>query len=175
MSALCGAAVLGLYLLGGAASGAGDVKVTSGPVAGVEDPGGDADGVVHLKDGTQCTLGREDPRFATWLRLLKSARASGLPVYLECAGGAARTLLPFAARRIEKVDAAAGDQATVTIFMSPSLHHLRTGRGDYAALRALLEEAVKSGQPLLLAVDPRTLEILAARKPEPGARATPIL
>ena len=43
-----------------------------------------------------------------------------------------------------------------------------------AALRAVLEEAAKSRQPVLLAVDPRTLEILAAQKPGEGAKVTPI-
>lgn len=153
-----------------------DDKVTSAAVASVEDPGGEADGVLQLKDGTRCTLGRKDPRFAIWLRLLGGAQKQGLPVYVECAagGGAAKTILPFAARVIEKVDAPAGDKAAVTIFMSPSIHHLRTGRADYAATRAVLEEAVKSQEPVLLAVDPRTQEILAARKPEAGAKVTPI-
>jgi len=151
-----------------------DDKVTSAAVASVEDPGGEKDGVLQLKDGTRCTLGRKDPRFAIWLRLLGGAQKQGLPVYVECAAGAARTILPFAARVIEKVDAPAGDKAAVTLFMSPSIHHLRTGRADYAAVRALLEEAVKSQEPVLLAVDPKTQEILAARKPEAGAKVTPI-
>lgn len=153
-----------------------DDKVTSAAVARVEDPGGTADGVLQLQDGTRCTLERKDPRFAIWLRLLGGAQKQAMPVYVECApnGGAARTILPFAARVIEKVDAPAGDKAAVTLFMSPSIHHLRTGRADYAAMRALLEEAVKSQEPVLLAVDPKTLEILAARKPAPGAKVTPI-
>jgi len=152
-----------------------DVKVTADSVASVEDPGGEADGVLQLKDGTRCTLGRKDPRFAIWLRILKGAQTSGVPVYLECApGGAAKTIMPFAARRIDKVEAAAGEKATVMIFMAPSPHHLRTGHADYAAMRALLEESAKSKQPVLLAIEPKTLEVLAARKPAEGAKVTPI-
>lgn len=153
-----------------------DVKVTSAPVASVEDPGGEADAVLQLKDGTRCTLGRKDPRFAIWLRLLQGAQKSGLPVYLECApdGGAAKTIMPFAARRIEKVDEAAGDKATVGVFMAPSAHHVRTGRSDYAAVRALLEESLQSKQPILLAIEPRTMEILAVQKPAEGVKVTPI-
>jgi hypothetical protein len=184
MQALRRAAALGaLGVLGCAAGGAtrratamDDLKVTSAAVAGVEDPGGAADAVLKLQDGTSCTLGRQDPRFSIWLRLLKGAQTGGLPVYVECApgGGAAKTLLPFAARRIDKVGEAAGDKAPVNIFMSPSIHHLNTARGDYAAKRAVLEEAAKTKAPVLLAVDPKTLEILAAVKPAEGAKVTPI-
>jgi hypothetical protein len=152
-----------------------DVKVTTDLVAGVEDPGGDADGVLTLKGGTRCTMARQDPRFPVWQRLLKGAQTTGLPVYLECeAGGAARVILPLAARRIEKVDAPAGDKAAVTIFMSPSPHHLRTSHPDYAAMRALLEESVGTKGSVLLAVEPKTLEILSARKPAEGAKVTTI-
>ena len=167
------AMAMGLGLLCAAPAGAGEVKSVSAAVANVEEPAG-ADGVLQLVDGTRCTLARNDPRFAVWIRLLKGAQKAGLPVYLDCPDGAARTILPFAARRIEKVDAAVGEKAPVTIFMSPSIHHLRTDRADYAATRALLEEAAKGRQPLLLAVDPKTLEILAAQKPAEGAKVTPI-
>ena len=67
------------------------------------------------------------------------------------------------------MDEAAGDTAVVGIFLSPSPHHLRTGHPAYAAMRALLDEAVQSRQPVLLAVEPKTLEILSARKPAEGA------
>lgn len=152
------------------------VKTTSSSVAGLETPGGEADGVLTLKDGTRCTLGAKDPRYPVWLRLIKGAEKQGLPVYVECApdGGAARTILPFAARRIDEVHPPAGDQAEVLIFMAPSIHYLKTGHRDYAAMRALLEESAKSKQPVLLAVEPRTLEILAVVKPEAGANVTVI-
>src|ERR1700741_3149351 len=139
-----------------------DVKVTTDLVASVEDPGGEADGVLQLQGGTRTTLARKDPRFPVWLRLLKGSQTSGLPVYVASdAGGAARTILPLAARRIEKVDAAAGDKAAVTIFMSPSPHPVRTGHPEYAALRALLEESVSTKQSVLVAVEPKSLEILS--------------
>jgi hypothetical protein len=172
-----------MWVLGCASGGANgragamdDVKVTSSAVAGLETPGGEADGVLTLKDGTRCSLPAKDPRYAIWLRIIKGAQKEGLPVYLECApgGGAARTLLPFAGRRIDEVQAAAGDQAEVLIFMSPSIHYLKTGRRDYAAMRALLEEAARTQEPVLLAVDPGSLEILAVVKPEPGASVTVI-
>jgi hypothetical protein len=148
-----------------------DVKVTSGPVARLEDPRGQADGTLVLKDGTRCTLPGKDPRFSTWARILKGARTQDMPVYLECgADGSAKTILPFAARRIEQVNEPAGEKAAVTLFLSPSIHHLRTSHRNYADMRALLEDAVKTERPVLLAVDPKTLEILAARKPEPGAK-----
>ena len=96
-------------------------------------------------------------------------------MYVECEpGGAAKTILPMAARRIEKVEAASGDKAVVAIFMSPSPHHLSTGHPEYAAMRALLEASVGTKQSVLLAVEPKSLEILSARKPAEGAKVTTI-
>ena len=153
-----------------------DDVITSSAVASLDVPKGDGDGTLQLKDGTRCTLGGKDPRFMIWLRILKGAQNQGMPVYAECApgGGAAKTILPFAARQIEQVDAPQGDKAAVLIFMSPSIHYLRTANPRYAAIRAVLEESAKTRQPVLLAVDPRTLDILAAVKPDPGMKVTPI-
>jgi hypothetical protein len=170
-----------LCLLGCAAAGgtrkAGtmdETKVVMEPVTGVEDPGGDKDGVLKLKDGTSCTLGRQDKRFSVWLRILGGAQKSGMPVYVACApGGAAQTILPMAARTIEQVGGVGttAERTAVQIFMAPSIHFL-TAR--HAALRPLLEEAVKTQEPLLLAVEPGTREILGARKPPEGLEVTPI-
>jgi hypothetical protein len=147
----------------------GDVKTLTDLVAGVEDPGGAADAVLVLQGGTRCTLARTDPRFGVWQRLLKGSQTTGLPVYVRCdEAGAAKTILPMAARRIEKLEEAAGDTVAVHILLSPSPHHLRTGHADYAAMRAVVDEAARSRQPVLLAVEPNTLEILSARKPAEG-------
>src|SRR5262245_24958809 len=109
----------------GKVKGMENLKIVCEPVAGVEDPGGDKDGTLRLKDGTTCALGRKDPRFAVWIRLIKAAETRGMPVYLECEAGQAKTVLPAAARVIESVDAEPKDgRLKVVIFMSPSPHFL---------------------------------------------------
>lgn len=149
-----------------------EVRTLMEEVAVVEDPGGAADARLALKDGTRCTLGRDDPRFPVWLRLLGGALKLGTPVYVACRpGGPAETILPAAARRIESVRPAEGERAGVQIFMSPSLgHHLSTGHADYAGMRALLEQAVASEEPVFVAINPRTEEIVAVRRPGPEAK-----
>jgi hypothetical protein len=142
-------------------------------VAGLEDAGGVADPVLRLADGTACTLGRQDPRFAIWQRVIESARKSGMPVFVACApaGGAVRAILPSAARCIERVGPEAdGDRLPVRIEMSPSAHFLSSTRPGHPQMRALLEEAARTDEALLLAVDPATLEILAARRPPQGLK-----
>jgi hypothetical protein len=71
-----------MWVLGCASGGANeragamdDVKVTSSAVSGLETPGGEAAGVLTLKDGTRCTLPAKDPRYLIlrrpigWLRV----------------------------------------------------------------------------------------------------------
>jgi hypothetical protein len=148
-----------------------ELVMTLAVVAGLEDPGGVDDAVLKLADGTHCRLRRQDPRFTIWLRLIEGARRSGLPVFVACTPGgeAAEAVLPAAARRIARVGPAAeGDRVPVAIEMSPATHFLNAGRLGHEVLRALLEEAAGSDAPVVLAVDPGTLEILAARRVPPG-------
>ena len=149
-----------------------EVKRAMEPVARLDDAGGGADPALELRDGTRCTLDRNDPRFAVWLRLINRDFASGMPVYVECEpGGRARVILPVAAQVVEEVGPEPSDgRVAVAIFMSPSEHCLSTMREGYEERRALLEEAAKTSEPLLLAVEPRSLEIVGARRPPKGLK-----
>ena len=74
-------------------------------------------------------------------------------------------LSPFA-RRIEQVgEAPEGEKLAVLIFMSPARHFILTSRPGYPELRSRLEEAVRSGQKLLVTTEPGQMEILDARLP----------
>lgn len=148
------------------------VTHTMEPVVRLEDPGPDADAVLELKGGTRCTLGRQDPRFAVWQRIIESGRASGMPVYVErTAGGAVRSLLPVAARKITALgEPTSDDRIPVSVAVSPAKHYLAVTRDDHAELRGLLEHAAQTRQALFLAVEPRTLEIVAARRPPEGLK-----
>jgi hypothetical protein len=142
-------------------------------VVGVEDRGDAADAVLQLADGTRCTLDRQDRRLPIWRRLLDGARRTGTPVYVACAagGGPAAVILPAAARRIARVGPEAdGGRVPVAVDMSASAHHLSGRRAGHAQLRALLEQVAGRDEPLLLAVDPATLEIVAARRPPQGLK-----
>ena len=161
----------------GKVKGMDDLKIVCEPVAGVEDPGGDKDGTLRLKDGSTCALGRKDPRFAVWIRLIKAAEMRGMPVYLECEAGQAKTVLPAAARVIESVDPDAKDgRLKVVIFMSPSPHFLDTTRSNFNELRQFLVKAAqdKEKKPVLLVVEPKDMEILDARPVPEGLKPTVI-
>lgn len=137
-------------------------------VESFEDKEGAPAAELKLKGGTACLVPRDDRRFAFWSTMLKEDQASGAPVYVafEPTSRQVKSILSPFARRIEQVgEAPEGEKLAVLIYMSPARHFILTTRPGYAELRSRLEEAVRSGQKLLVTTEPGEMEILDARLP----------
>ncbi len=145
-----------------------ETKVTVAAVVALDDAGGAADATLRLADGSALRVKRGSPLFgflSDWTQKKKTK-----PLYVESdADGVVRLVLPAALRQVARVDAEPqGDRLGVDIRMSPSRHFLSTARAHFAERRQLLEQAAAARQPLLLTVQPDSLEILDARQPPAG-------
>lgn len=141
------------------------------PVNRLEDasaPGDDA--VLELRGGVRCRLGGDDPRLPVWRRMAQGSLATGMPVYVESGSdGRAVAVLPVAARLVEEIGTPdEHDRVPVALVAATGEHFLDARHPHYLELRSQLEGARRDERPLLLAIDPRTLEILDARRPPPG-------
>jgi len=145
-----------------------ETKVTVAAVVALDDPGGAGEATLRLADGSALRVPRQSPLLAFLAEWTRKKKAK--PLYVESdAGGEVRLVLPAALRQVQRVDTEPkGDRLGVDIRMSPSRHFLKTTRANFAEQRQLLEHAAANKQPLLLTVQPESLEILDARQPPAG-------
>lgn len=132
---------------------------------------GASDATLTLEGGFGCVVPRDDNRFSFWAETLKEDLAAKKPVYVACDGESRRVTDIFfpMARQIGRVaEAPEGERLTVQLFMSPSRNFIRTTRPGYAELRARLQAAVASQEPLLVTTAVVDLEILDARPVPPA-------
>jgi hypothetical protein len=114
---------------------------------------------------------KEGNRFEDWSNFLREWQRFNRPVYVEADDDSSivTMLLPSLPRRIEDIAAEPTDGLLpVVVFMSPSVHHLNVGHPNFDEMRGLLEQAVNTGQEVLVTADPDTLEILHVKGPEDG-------
>jgi len=145
-----------------------ETKVTVAAVVGLDNPGGAGDATLRLADGSALRVKHGSPLvtfLSEWTQKKKTK-----PLYVESgADGEVRLVLPTALRQVARVDTEPkGDRLGVDIRMSPSRHFLSTTRAHFAEQRQLLEQSATNKQPLLLTVQPDTMEILDARQPPAG-------
>jgi hypothetical protein len=144
-----------------------ETKSTVAKISGIDTSNAGADGTLTLEDGSRLTLPHQSPLFEFWSGWLPEQQTAKKPVYVEYDPGskAAQRILATTEWGIEQVAATAeGDRLRVILLMKPSAYWLRTSRAEYAAWRALLEEAQKTEEPLLLVTQPETYEILHVAK-----------
>jgi hypothetical protein len=172
LSSLCPNFGLALCPLGKVKSERKMVKlgVSVNRVAGFEPPSPNADGILRLRDGNAYAVDRVDPRLEIWSRMIRQTETSARALYIEFDPTNRRIHRIFqpSLRRVESVgESPEGNRLKVTFLMAPSAYFVYTTRPDYAALRRLLEQHLKSRGPLLVTEDPGTQEVLDAREPLP--------
>ena len=121
-----------------------------------------ADAVLRLGGGRELVARRGDERFNAWNQVESLARQKGWPVYVEFvpATHAIRLMLLCTPRVVESVQPGVKGNMTVVFRRAPSYYTLNIDRPDFAAMLALLQDAVQTRREVLVAVQPTTLEIL---------------
>jgi hypothetical protein len=129
-----------------------------------------------LQDGTVCLVSGQSPSFDLWSRLLQHAQRYHSPVYVACEPTTheVKVLLPADAYNVESVTPdPEGDGFRVSFRQSAAVHYLKRTRRNYDEMKRILDEAVRTGQQVLVTDDVRTMEIIDARFPREGSGAEP--
>jgi hypothetical protein len=143
-----------------------NLKISIAEVLSFDDQAGQSDAILRLGDTHSYTVSKKDQRFTIWSRLLRERQVSKGPVYVESdpVTGVVQNIFLPSVRRIESVALEPKDnRLNVTVFMAPSLYFIETTRADYEELRRMLEESARTKTPVLITIQPDTLEILDAR------------
>jgi hypothetical protein len=127
---------------------------------------------LKLQDGTICLVRRQSPSFGLWSRLLRHAQRYRSPVYVACEPSTreVEVLLPTDAYNVESLtpDAESGGFC-VSFRQSAAIHYLKRARRNHDEMKRVLEEALRTGQQLLITDDPQTMEIIDVRFPRAGS------
>jgi hypothetical protein len=125
-----------------------------------------------LEDGSICVVSRKAPNFSLWSRLLKHAQRYRSPVYVACEPSTreVEVLLPTDAYNVESLtpDAESGGFC-VSFRQSAAIHYLKRARRNHDEMKRVLEEALRTGQQVLITDDPQTMEIIDVRFPRAGS------
>jgi hypothetical protein len=124
---------------------------------------------VEFDEGRRVRLDPEDSRSPGFAQVLDGLRRQGLPVYVEFdpdTSAIALVRVPYVSPvvGIRIVDRGVFD---VVLAISHARHVLREGSEDFAALRERLDDAVRSGAPVIL-VDDDEHEVIDVRIAPPG-------
>ncbi len=143
--------------------------VVEGVVSFVQE-GEDAE--LTLQDGSVCLAGRQEPGYDLWVKLVGHAQRYHSPLYVACDPTTRRikVLLPTDVYNVESVvPAPARDHLEVAFRQSAAVHYLKPSRRNYGEMKRVLEEALHTGQLVLVTDDQRNLEIIDVRFPRPGS------
>jgi len=148
-----------------------EMEITVSRVAAFEP----ADGRLRLEDGTTCTIDRQNAGFEVWARLVQKSQQHRWHLYVACDRSSRQltSMLPAAVHHVESVAAdPSGGGLRVRFRRSHAIHVLKTSRDNAAELRPVIEQAATSGEPVLVTISPRDMEIIDAR-PAPAEEPPP--
>jgi hypothetical protein len=128
----------------------------------------DDDVCLCFEDGFECRILRGEPRLDAWRQITEECRRDGEPIAVrvdEATGTVAAMLVPML-KQIVQVESIAPDG---TLFLdvrrSPSRYVLRSVEPDYIAMRALLEESIRTRGWMWVTRESSTMEIVHVRRP----------
>jgi len=130
---------------------------------------------VEFTEGRRVRLDPANSRSAGFAQVLEGARRLGTPVYLETDPATSvitRLLIPLVARVVALRPGATGS-VEVELMPSHARHILRRDQPDFGQFQELLNDASRSGQPLIV-TDDEGHDIIDVRPFRPGPDDGPL-
>ncbi len=128
---------------------------------------GQASSILRLQSGLSLFAMHDDPRHESLRHGIKVQQDEKAPIFVQFDPKTKiiKTLYYSLSRTVETVEPGLGGRTTVTFMMAPSFYFVNGDRSGSQKMIALLQEAAKSHQAVLVVFHPSTLEILDVRYP----------
>lgn len=125
--------------------------------------------VLELADHSLYSLSKNEPRFSVWKNMLESRRDYGGYVYVEAElrgeVSEVREVFIPSRHRVQSVSEGAKDgRLAVVLPPSPSLRYLNPATPNFDKMLKMLRDAQRSGEILLVTVNPYTKEVIYVRE-----------